>query len=100
MGTAFIVMRHPCVHDASQVMLGEWDHTIQAFPSQRADEPLAERIGLRRPYRRLAHPQPQVADALVELVREDAIAVMDEEAIGMVSGNRFAQLLECPGCSG
>src|SRR6266853_859495 len=76
MGTACIIMRDPCVHDASHVVLGERDHKIQAFPPQGTDEPLAECIGLRRPCRRLAHPQPQVADALVKLLREDAIAVM------------------------
>jgi hypothetical protein len=27
---------------------------------------------LRSPHRRLEHPQPQVADALVKLLREDA----------------------------
>ena len=76
------------------------NNTVQTFPPQRADEPLAERIGLRSPHWRLEHPQPQVAHTLVELLREDAIAVMDQELVGMVSGNRFAKLLECPRCSG
>jgi hypothetical protein len=33
---------------------------------------------------------------LVELRREDAIAVMYEETVGQVSRDRFAQLLESP----
>jgi hypothetical protein len=33
---------------------------------------------------------------LVELRREDAIAVMYEVTVGMVSRDRFAQLLESP----
>jgi hypothetical protein len=33
---------------------------------------------------------------LVELRRGDAIAVMYEETVGMVSRDRFAQLLESP----
>jgi len=72
------------------------NHVIQAFPPQRADEPLAERLGLRSPHRRLAHSQSQVADALVKLLREDAIAVVNQESVGMVSRNRFAELLESP----
>ena len=67
MGTASIIMQHPCVHDASQVMLGERDHTIQAFPSQRADEPLAERISLWTLGRRLEDLESQVLYALIKL---------------------------------
>ena len=37
---------------------------------------------------------------LVELRREDAIAIMEEEAIAMVRWDRFAQLLQCPGGRG
>src|SRR5919109_4569090 len=78
------------------MVLTQWNEAIETFPPQRADEPLAERIGLRRPHRRLEHPQAQVTDALVKLWREDAIAVMNQESVGMVSGNRCAQLLEGP----
>src|SRR5262245_33238821 len=37
----------PTVQEISQVRLGERDQKIQAFPPQRADEPLAARVGLR-----------------------------------------------------
>src|SRR5262249_52802865 len=47
-------------------------------------------------YRRLEHPQPQVADAWVQLLREDTITVMKQESVGMVRGNRFAQLVQGP----
>jgi len=46
---------------------------------------------------RLAHPQPQVADALVKLLREDAIASCSKHR-SMVSGNRFAQLWRSTSC--
>ena len=39
---------------------------------------------------------PQGTYMLVELRRGDAIAVMYEETVGMVSRDRFAQLLESP----
>lgn len=38
-------------------------------------------------------PEPQVADASVELLGEDAVPVMDQEAIRVVTWERFAQLL-------
>ena len=69
---------------------------VEALPPQRADKSLAERIGLRSPHRRLEHPQPQVTYALVQLLREDAIAVMYQESVSMVSRNRFAELLQGP----
>src|SRR5438132_4212865 len=96
MGPTSFVMQHPCLYDALQVVLGKRDYKIETFPPQRADEPLAERIGLRSPHRRLEHLQPQVAYALVKLLREDAIAVMYQKSVGMVSGNGFAQLLQGP----
>jgi hypothetical protein len=40
--------------------------------------------------------QTQVAYALVELRRENAVRVMEQEAIGMLGRNSFAQLLERP----
>ena len=58
----------------------EGNQVIHAFPPQRADEPLAECIGLRRPHRRLEHPQPQVVDTLIKLLREDAITIMQQES--------------------
>src|SRR5262249_43496586 len=45
--TASIVMQYPCMQQAPQVALSEWYQHIQALPPERADEPLAERIGLR-----------------------------------------------------
>ena len=71
------------------MVCGEWNQIVHALPPQRADEPLAEGIGLRRPYRRLEHPQPQVADAWVKLMRKDTIAVMQQESVRMVRGDRF-----------
>ena len=46
----------------------------------------------------LQHLESQVVYTLVELRGEDAIPVMEEEAIAMVSWDRFAQLLQRP-CS-
>ena len=78
------------------MILGERDQKVQAFPPERTQEPLAERIGLGTPHGGLEHPQPQVAHALVEFPGEDRIAVMDEETIAVVSWNRITQLLHRP----
>ena len=49
--------------------------------------------------RRFEDPESKVVYVLVELLGEHAVAVMEQEAVAMVSGNSFAQLLEHPwGC--
>src|SRR5919198_6177597 len=73
-----IIMRHPYGQQTPEMVRTQWNEAIETFPPPRADEPLAERMGLRRPHRRLEHPQAQVADALVKLWREEAIAVMNQ----------------------
>ena len=100
MWTPLVIMGQPCLHDASQVILGQRNHTIEAFSSQRAQQPFTERVGLRTLGRGFHDPEPEVLYAAIELRREDAIAIMDEEAVAMVRWDRFAQLLQCPGGSG
>jgi hypothetical protein len=95
-----IVMRDPLREDASQVAVRQGNQVIQAFPSQCANEPFTKGVCLRTSWWRFQHPQPEVVDRLVKLRGENAITVMDEEAIGMVRRDRFAQLLERPVCCG
>jgi hypothetical protein len=42
------------------------------------------------------HPQSKNLELLVHLSREDR--VMDQETVGMIAWNRFAKLLQGPGC--
>jgi hypothetical protein len=51
MGTPLVVVWHPLVQETSQVRLGERHQKIQPFPPQRADEPLANGVGLRALWR-------------------------------------------------
>src|SRR5712692_9502489 len=90
---AFVIMWNPFVQQASQVARREWYQKIQALPPQRADEPLAERIGLGTLGRRFENPEPKVADAPVELLGENAVAIMQQKTVAVVSRDRFAQLL-------
>jgi hypothetical protein len=96
MRTTCIVILHPCFQQTLQVTFGQWNQKVQTFLSQRTNEPLAERIGLGTLRWRLQDPEPQMAYATIELCGENAVPVMNEEAIPMVRGHRFAQLLERP----
>jgi hypothetical protein len=79
-----IVMAHPLVQDAAQVVCCQGDQKVQALSPQRAQEPLTQGIGLGTPHRCLQDPQPQVSDTLIELPGKDRIPVMDQEPIGVV----------------
>src|SRR5262249_25159213 len=41
-------------------------------------------------------PQTQVRQTLVDLLSEEAVAIVDEEAVGMISRQRFPELLQRP----
>ena len=71
-------------------MLTEWDQKVQALPPQRADEPLAEGIGLGTAHWGFEDPQPQMLHLLVQLLGEDTIPVMDQEPIAVVGWHRFS----------
>src|SRR5919204_2440124 len=91
-----MVMAHPLVKDAAQVAFCQRNHQVQALPPQCAQESLTKAIGFGTPHWSFQHPEPEVAHGLVEVVREDPVAVMDEELVPMVSRHRFAELLYCP----
>jgi hypothetical protein len=80
-------------------VLGQRDHEVRAFPPQRAQEPLTERIGLGTPHRCFEDPETQVPHLLIKLLGEDAVSVMDEEAIAVVNRDGFTQLRQGP-CRG
>ena len=78
------------------MMLAERDQNVQAFPPERAQEPLTQGVGLGTPHGGCEGPQPQVAYTLVELLGENGITVVDEEPVHVIRGDRFTQLLQGP----
>src|SRR4029434_140806 len=74
----------------------ERNEKIQALASQRPKDPFTDRVGLRSPGRRFQHAQAQVVYVPIEGLGEDAVAVMDEEAVAMIRRYRVAQLLQGP----
>src|SRR5262245_10076030 len=90
MRTSLVVMLHPHFQHMSQMVFCQGYHEIQAFPPQRAHEPLTEGIRLGTLRRRFQDPQPQVSHVLVKLLEEDTVSVMDREPIAMVGRNRFS----------
>jgi hypothetical protein len=77
-------MQYPGCEQTSHMVFCQKDNEVQAFAPQRANESLAEGIGLRALWWRFHNSEPKMADAPVELLGEDGIAVMEEEAHGIV----------------
>ena len=69
-------MAYPLGEDVPHMGCREGNQVIQAFPPQRADEPLAERIGLGALRWSFEDAQAQVTDMLVKLQGENAVAVV------------------------
>jgi hypothetical protein len=69
---------------------------VQAFSSNRSNQPLAEGICMRCPDRRFDGGNPEVLDRLVELRRKGGMSIVNQETICMVTRNGFAKLLQGP----
>jgi hypothetical protein len=63
-----------------QVAAADDQEPVEAFPADAPDPALGVRSRLRRPHRRLEHPDALGAEDLVELTRELAVAITDQEA--------------------
>jgi hypothetical protein len=94
MRAACIVMAHPCMQEATQVGLSERDQKVQALPPERPQQSLTEGIRLGTSHGGFKGSHPQVAYTPVELLREDRIAVMNEEMVRVIRWDCLAQLLE------
>ena len=89
-------MLDPFRQKPSQVVFRQGDHEIHAFLPERAQQPLTQCVGLGTLGRRFENLEPQMADVLVELRGENAVAVMQQEVVAVVRWYGFAQLLERP----
>jgi hypothetical protein len=86
---AFVVMAYPLCEDTLHIVCRQGNQVIQAFPPPRADEPLTQGVGSGTLGRCFEDPESKVVYVLVKLLGENAVAVMQEEAVAMVSGDGF-----------
>ncbi len=88
-----IVMRKPFSKNSSQMFLAERNHETQALAPDGSNQSFTVRIGLRRSHRGSQRLQAETLNGFIHLLREDAVAIMDQEAIVVVAGNGLAELL-------
>jgi hypothetical protein len=81
------VMRHPLAKDSAQVTLVDGNDIVQAFSSNRSNQPLAVSVGGWRLHRSAQNLQPKRLQVFITLGREDRVTIMDEKATPMITGN-------------
>ena len=91
-----IVVGDPVRQELFQMSFPKRDQEVQAFPSDRADQSLTGGVCLWRSHRCLLYSYAHRSHRLVQLLREDAISVMDQKTIRMFLRERLAELLERP----
>jgi hypothetical protein len=92
-----IVIFYPVLQNDTQVVLRQWDEKVEAFPAKRTYDTFTETVSFGASIRCPQYSQPHVSNRLVELRREDAIAIMDKKTVAMPRRYRLSKLLQCPG---
>ena len=69
---------------------------IKALAAYRANHSLADCVRLRRPRWRFQHIQAQRPDGFIQMLRENAVAIVNQVTVGVVEANNISQLLQGP----
>src|SRR5215467_2118614 len=91
-----VMMRGPLTNNPLEMTFVQGKQEIQTFATKAPAQSLAHGVRLRRSHRRPQDSHPQVRETLVDVLSEDAVAIVDQEAVGMIARQRFPELLERP----
>ena len=91
-----VIVDCPIPNSHLQMALVEGDQEVQTLATKAAAQSLAYGVRLRGSYRCPQNPYSQTGKTLVNRLREDAIPIVDDEAVGMVARQRFPELLQAP----
>jgi hypothetical protein len=80
------------------VPLLQRDEEIKTFPSNRAHEPFTKRIRLRRPKRSPQDDDTQRLQGAIQFRRVDAVPVVENEPVGLLTRDDLSKLLDRPSC--
>jgi hypothetical protein len=89
MGPSLVVIGAPQLQQASQVAFTQRDRPVKTLAPQGANQSLTKRIRFRAPMRCFQHSEPQVGARRIERLSIDTVAVMNEEPIRMLRGDRL-----------
>ena len=100
MRTTSIVVANQFTKDSLQVGFTERNDPIETFSTDGPDQPLAISVGLRRSSRRFQNSDSEAAHGAIRVSGKDRVAIMDQESVRMVEGEKLAELLDGPFSSG
>jgi hypothetical protein len=89
-----VVMRNPLCEDSPEMLLIEGNPPIEALVPGSPNEAFAVCVCLRSAHRRSQHLQRHRIERIVDGSREDAVAIVDEEAIAAMKREATPKLLE------
>src|SRR5215469_6776205 len=91
-----VIVHGPIPNRHVQMALVEWNQEVETFATKAATQSLAHRVRLWGPHRRTQNLYTQICKTLVDICREDAVTIVDDEAVRMIARQRFPELLQCP----
>src|SRR5260370_38538499 len=91
-----VVVRRPVPNSHLQMPRVQWNQEVETLPTKAAAESLAHRVRLRGSHRRPQNPYTQVGKALVDLLGEDAVSIVDDKSVRMIARQCLPELLERP----
>src|SRR5215471_17980150 len=96
MGSPPVIVDRPIPNRHLQMAFVERKQEVETFATKAAAESFAHRVRLWGPQRRPQNPYTQIGKTSVDIRREYAVAIVDDEAVGMVARQRFPELLQRP----
>src|SRR5215471_5039654 len=82
-----VIVHGPIPNRHVQMALVEWNQEVETFATKAAAQSLAHRVRLWGPHRRTQNLYTQICKTLVDICREDAVTIVDDEAVPMIAGS-------------
>lgn len=96
MGPSPVIVDGPIPISLLQMTFVEGNQEVQRFATKAPAQSLAHRVRLGGSHWRPQNSHPQVRETLVDVLSEDAVAIVDQEAVVMVARQRLPELLKRP----
>src|SRR5215471_11009204 len=91
-----VIVHGPIPNRHLKMAFVEWNQEVETFATKAAVESFAHRVRRRGPHWRTQNPYAQIGKTLVDIRREDAVAIVDDETIRMIARQGFPELLQRP----
>ena len=89
-------MTHPLTKGSSQVRCIERNDIVQAFTTDRADQPFTMGVGRGHSDWRSQNLDAPTLYFLIKTARESLVPIMKQKLVILIAGKRLSQLLQSP----